>query len=35
MMGNRLLDPKGRPMATIGPLEEDLNGNLAMLIVQK
>ena len=35
MMGNHLLDAKGRPMSEIGDLESDFEGNLALHIVEK
>lgn len=34
MMGNHLLDTKGRPMSEIGDLESDFEGNLAFYIVE-
>lgn len=35
IMGNQLLDTKGRPMSKIGTLEQDFDGNLAVHITQK
>lgn len=35
MMGNHLLDTKGRPMSAIRDLESDFEGNLALHIVEK
>ena len=34
MIGNHFLDAKGRPMSEVGPLESDLDGNLALHIVE-